>query len=127
MPSINPNEPYPHHVSLLFPPPMSLLAARPQRKTVPLPGQQAESQPVRAGEDDFICTFCEIELFFGTETMRRRAIRRIKVEMKRKDRVRSKAKGVADGTSRLKNVEDEEEYDDEKEDGCAGDAAGRCT
>lgn len=122
---IDPYEPYPHHESLLFPPPMRLLAAVPQRKTAPLPGTISETRPVRPAEDDFICCFCEIDLFYSSEKVRKRAIRRLKEERRRKEHIRSKAKDVAEGKGTLK---DEESDYDEDEEWCGDeDGHSRCT
>ena len=120
----DPYEPWPHHEFLLFPPPMRMLATRPQRKTAPLPGAAPGPQPTRAAEDDFICTFCEIDLFFSTEKARKRAIRRLKAERKRKENIRNKAKDVADGKGTLKD--DESDFDDDYSCG-DDDGTGRCT
>jgi hypothetical protein len=119
------SEPYPHHASLLFPPPMRLLAARPQRKIAPMSGSTTQSQPVRASEEDYVCCFCEMDLFYGTETARRRAIRRLKAEQKRKEQIKIKAKNVAEGKGTLKDEEDD--YEDDEEWCGEGDAQGRCT
>lgn len=120
----DPYEPWPHHEFLLFPPPMRMLATRPQRKTAPMPGAAPGPQPIRAAEDDFICTFCELDLFFGTEKARKRAIRRLKAERKRKENIRNKAKDVADGKGTLKD--DESDFDDDYSCG-EDDGTGRCT
>ena len=120
----DPYEPYPHHASLLFPPPMRLLATGPQRKTAPLPGSAPTSRPSRAAEDDFVCCFCEIDLFFGSENARKRAIRRMKAERRRKDNIRNKAKDVAEGKGTLKD--DETDFEDDYSCG-DDDGTGRCT
>ena len=99
---------------------MRLLSASPARST----RAYREAEPVRPGEDDFICSFCEIELFFSSETARKRAIRRLKAERKRKETIKAKAKNVAEGKGKLK--EEEEEYDDEEEI-CEDDEYGHCT
>jgi hypothetical protein len=97
---------------------MHLLAARPQNNTAtPLS---------RPAEDEYVCCFCEYDLYYGTERQRRKAIRARRDEMKRKENIKVKAKNVAEGKGKLKeDEEDEEEYDDEEE--CVDDGYGRCS
>ena len=83
---------------------MSFLSARPG------------GQRVRASEEDYICSFCEYDLFYGTERQRKAAIRRRRQELKRKENIKNKAKHVADGKT---TKEDESEYDDD-DDGVFG-------
>ncbi len=104
---------------------MRLLSARPQRKTAPLPGIPTTTQPVRPAEDDFICCFCEMALFFGTEKARKRAIRSMRAEIKRKETIKTKAKNVAEGKGTFRD-DDDDDYDDY--DDCGDDDGhGRCT
>lgn len=114
-PTGDPNEPYPHHASLLFPPSMAFLSARP-----------GGAQRVRASEEDFICAFCEYDLFYGTERQRRAAIRSRKQELRRKAIIKNKAKSVADGRGGK-----EEEYDDDDGDEggeeCEDQGYGKCS
>ncbi|KAK4684406.1 hypothetical protein P7C73_g5770, partial [Tremellales sp. Uapishka_1] len=118
-PHADPFEPWSHHNSLLFPPPMRFLSARPQRKTAPLPGQASAPTTVRPAEDDYICCFCEFALFFGSEASRKKAIRARRQKLKRKDSIKAKAKGVTEGRNKLD--------EDEEEDGCDEDGYGKCT
>lgn len=96
---------------------MRLLSARPQ--------SNASTPLSRPGEDEFICCFCEYDLFYGTERQRRRAIRKRREEMKRKESIKVKAKNVADGKGKLNDEEDDDDYDDEEE--CVDDGYGRCS
>ncbi|ORY35486.1 hypothetical protein BCR39DRAFT_591955 [Naematelia encephala] len=124
-PQGDPFEPYPHHESLAFPPPMRLLAVRPPSKATSVSGQPNPVRLVRPSEDDFICWFCEYELFFGSENARRRAVRRLRAEVRRKESIKAKAKNVAEGRGNLR--EDEESFD-EDDDECGDDHShGRCS
>lgn len=104
---------------------MRLLSARPQRKTAPLPGVTSSTQPIRPAEDDYVCCFCEMALFFGTEKARKRAIRSIRAELRRKEVIKKKAKNVAEGKGSFRDDDDDDddEYDDCGED----DGYGRCS
>ena len=99
---------------MLFPPPMKFLAARPQRKTAPLPGQPAPV-PIRPSEDEFTCCFCYYALYFGSEKLRKWAIRERRREIKRKDAIKQKAKNVAEGKG-MNDDEEEDDYDDDEDD-----------
>jgi hypothetical protein len=126
-PHDDPYEPYPLQSSLLLPPPMRLLSARPQRKTAPLPGAAPVAQQVRPAEDDYICCFCEMALFFGSEKLRKRAIRSRRAELKRKEAIKTKAKNVAKGKGMFRDDDDDDDYDDDYEDDCQdGAGCGRC-
>lgn len=107
---------------------MRVLSYVPRRKTAPLPGQPAPPPFVRPPEDAFICTFCETALFFSTDKSRKRAVRMLKAEAKRKERLKEKAKSVAEGKGGLKAFDSE--YDDDDEDDECGDDDGcglRCS
>ncbi|KAL7422421.1 hypothetical protein Q5752_003069 [Cryptotrichosporon argae] len=126
----DPFEPWPHHANLLFPPSMRLLSARPQRKKAPLPGAAKPSPPApeRPAEDDFLCCFCEVALYYSTEQSRRRAIRARRKELQRREALRTKARNVAEGRSRLhshSDDEDESDFDGYEDEEC--DDHGRCT
>ncbi|WVO14365.1 hypothetical protein L204_101998 [Cryptococcus depauperatus] len=123
-PQGNPYEPWPHHYDLISPPSMPLLAARPQRITAPLPGVPQRRTLVRPSEDDYICSFCEYDLYYGSERARRQAVRRRRSELKRKEAIKAKAKNVAEGRGVIKDETDEDE-DEEGE--CDDDGHGQCT
>ncbi|WWC93507.1 hypothetical protein V866_000342 [Kwoniella sp. B9012] len=149
----DPYEPYSSHLSLFNPPPMVFLATRTRHKPK---AQQASNEltvnndinvdynpDIRPNEDDFICCFCEYDLYYSTEPMRKKAIRRRKKEIKRKEMIKNKAKNVAEGKkgslrneSDYDSQEEDEEEDEEDEDGfaedsdednCHDDGHGRCT
>ncbi|WWD19125.1 hypothetical protein CI109_103583 [Kwoniella shandongensis] len=107
----DPYEPYPHHLDLVAPPSMHFLAAQPIRKTAPIPGTHAPPTAVRPAEDDYICCFCEFDLYYGSEKARKRAVRQRRRELKRKEAIKMKAKNVAEGRGTLKEESDEEEDD----------------
>ncbi|WWC71501.1 uncharacterized protein I206_105459 [Kwoniella pini CBS 10737] len=124
----DPYEPYASHMSLFNPPPIMFLATRPKRRVTNSNGEEVMmNMDIRPNEDDFICCFCEYDLYYSTEAQRKKAIRRRRKEIKRKELIKSKAKNVAEG---------EDEYDDEEDDDafagddgdCHGDDGhGRCT
>jgi len=82
---------------------MAFLAARPN-------GQQ-----VRPNEDDYICCFCEYDLFYGSEARRKAAIRKRRQELKRKENIKNKAKNVAEGKGKNNEESEYEDGDDEGE------------
>ena len=82
-----------------------------------------QSQPVAITEDDYICCFCEMQLFYGSESTRRQAIRRLKKEQKRREIILTKAKSVAEG----KGSHEEDLTDHEDGDSCGEEGYGRCT
>lgn len=74
-----------------------------------------------------MCCFCEMSLFFGTEASRRRAIRRLKAEQRRKIALAVKAKNVAEGRPSHDDDDEESEYEDD-DDMCHEDGdQGRCS
>ncbi|KAL0247126.1 hypothetical protein I308_104161 [Cryptococcus tetragattii IND107] len=117
-----PYEPWPNHFDLISPPSMRFLATRPQRATVPLPGAPQRRVTVRPSEEDYICCFCEYDLYYGSEKARKRAIRRRRRELKRKEAIKAKAKNVAEGKGVLKDDSEEDDDDDE----CDDDGHGQC-
>lgn len=116
----DPFEPYPWHGSLLFPPPMKFLAARP--KSWFAAGQAPIARPA---EDDYLCCLCEYELFFGSEQARRRAIRRRREELRKKNDIKARAKNVTEGKGKLGREDEEEDdgYDDDEDGGDEADVA----
>ncbi|KLT44608.1 hypothetical protein CC85DRAFT_283543 [Cutaneotrichosporon oleaginosum] len=120
IPTTDPYEPWPGHSSLLFPPPMRVLAARPGGKDQ------------RPGEDEYICWSCQYALFYGSEALRKHAIRQRRAEIKRREKLKARAREVATGTRpyRPGGDDDDEDYDDEEdeEDDDDDDACeGRCS
>ena len=127
----DPLEPYPWHDNLLFPPSMAFLSARPASRTrsddVQVDAAGVAPMTVRPAEDDYLCTFCEYALYYGTEAERKRAIRMRRRELKRKQTIKNRARNVAEGKGKGnlgREEEDEEEWDEEDEcedgDGCTG-------
>nr|XP_018261562.1 uncharacterized protein I303_06000 [Kwoniella dejecticola CBS 10117]OBR83720.1 hypothetical protein I303_06000 [Kwoniella dejecticola CBS 10117] len=140
----DPYEPYSSHLSLFNPPSMMFLATRPKRRVTNSNGEEVfMNMDIRPNEDDFICCFCEYDLYYSTEASRRKAIRRRRKEIKRKELIKSKAKNVAEGKKGSLRHDSESEYDsqgdeyedDEDDDAFAGDDGdchgddghGRCT
>lgn len=115
IPTSNPYEPWPGHAALLFPPPMRVLAARPGAKDT------------RPGEDDYICWSCQYALFYGSEALRKQAVRQRRAEIKRREKLKARAREVAMGTRPYRpggddddDYDDEEEEEDDDEDECEG-------
>jgi hypothetical protein len=80
--------------------------------------------PVRPSEDDYICCFCEYDLFYGSERRRKAAIRKRRQELKRKENIKNKAKNVAEGKGKI----NESEYEDGDDDGeCEDQGYGKCS
>lgn len=66
-------------------------------------------------------------LFFGSEKLRKRAIRSRRAELKRKEAIKTKAKNVAKGKGMFRDDDDDDDYDDDYEDDCQdGAGCGRC-
>lgn len=65
--------------------------------------------------DEWICAFCEYDLFYGDEALYRRGIKNRKKILKRRKRARERAAKAASGNSILKppQAKTEERYDDE--------------
>ncbi|RXK35069.1 hypothetical protein M231_07689 [Tremella mesenterica] len=114
-PQNEPFESYASHANMLFPPPMRFLSARPRRKTAPLPGAPP-IVPIRPAEDEYTCCFCDYALFFGSEKLRKWAIRERRREIKKKDVIKQKAKNVAEGKPMNDGQEDDYDDDDDCED-----------
>ncbi|KAH8832854.1 hypothetical protein DL96DRAFT_686541 [Flagelloscypha sp. PMI_526] len=118
--------------NLLSPLPIAFLTAEipPRRKTkknaggkksyknAGTPGVSALNNPM----DEWICAYCEYELFYGDDADYRRAIRNRKKILRRRRRARERASAAASGNSapykaNKENLDDDELYDDDEEDG----------
>ncbi|BEI83333.1 hypothetical protein CcaverHIS002_0312010 [Cutaneotrichosporon cavernicola] len=119
IPTTNPYEPWPGHASLLFPPSMRVLAARPGGKDQ------------RPGEDEYICWSCQYSLFYGPEALRKQAVRQRRAELKRREKLKARAREVATGTRpyRPGGDDDDDDYDDEEDEEDDDDdvCEGRCS
>lgn len=94
---------------LFFPPPTRFLAARPPKKRAeaeadggaPPPANVNESEaaplPVDPADEEYVCCFCEYDLFFGSNASMEKGIRRRKKLLERKAKASEKAKGVLEG------------------------------
>ncbi|KAJ3888196.1 hypothetical protein GG344DRAFT_54174 [Lentinula edodes] len=91
--------------------------------------QQQLSTSLTNPADEWLCVFCEYELFFGDEGEYRKALRRRKTVLKRRRRARERAAAAASGQSKLSTAkksqqpapvaathDSEEEEDDEDND-----------
>ncbi|KAJ3875277.1 hypothetical protein F5051DRAFT_334142 [Lentinula edodes] len=63
--------------------------------------QQQLSTSLTNPADEWLCVFCEYELFFGDEGEYRKALRRRKTVLKRRRRARERAAAAASGQSKL--------------------------
>jgi hypothetical protein len=85
--------------NLVSPPPVRFLAAeiapRRRKKTVPAPAPSMA--PLNQPEDEWICAFCEYNLFYGEEPAFRRAVRSRKKILGRRRRARERAAAAASG------------------------------
>jgi hypothetical protein len=102
---------------------MRFLSTRPHTRT---PGPTGQLPPSRPSEEDYICTFCEYTLFYGSEEARKRAIRFRRRELRRKQTIKTRAKNVADGKGKGNLGREEDEWDEDEEDGGEG-CHGRCS
>jgi hypothetical protein len=86
----------------LGPPPLRFLSAeippRRRNKAQPLP-------QITNPADEWICPFCEYDLFFGDEQKYRRAVRLRKKVLRRRRRARERAAAAASGSSAAKPSE----------------------
>lgn len=85
---------------LFFPPPTRFLNAKPGRKDVGAEGRRRETA-ARPGADptdeEYVCCFCEYDLFFGSDQAMDKAVRRRKKVLERRQKAQEKAKGVMAG------------------------------
>ncbi|KAJ9107668.1 hypothetical protein QFC21_001128 [Naganishia friedmannii] len=115
--------------TLFFPPPTRFLNSRPRKPDST--GQQsganqqkpAPSRPITDPTDEeYVCSLCEYDLFFGSEQAMFKAIDRRKKVLERRQKAQEKAKGVMAGkglrTRNKKSGGDGDETEDD--DRCAG-------
>lgn len=106
---------------------MRILAARPG------------GRDIRPGDHEYICVSCQYALFYGSERLRKEAIKQRKAELARREKLRARVLEAGQGnrsrrhssdTNDKDDEEDEEDYEDGDEDAegdeCHG-AHGRCT
>ncbi|KAJ7147623.1 hypothetical protein C8R43DRAFT_1010167 [Mycena crocata] len=84
-------------------------------------GARGKKAPAPAGEqptltnpaDEWICAFCEYQLFYGDDAQHRRAVRSRKKILRRRRRARERAAAAASGTSTAKAPPEkaQEDYD----------------
>ncbi|TFK39495.1 hypothetical protein BDQ12DRAFT_681886 [Crucibulum laeve] len=97
----------------LWPLPLRFLSAEiPPRRRKKSQAAQPTSQLTNPSEE-WICAFCEYDLFYGDEQEYRRAVRNRKKILRRRRRARERAAAAASGSSKLKVPEKtvNEEYD----------------
>ncbi|GHJ90235.1 hypothetical protein NliqN6_6637 [Naganishia liquefaciens] len=116
---------------LFFPPPTRFLNANTGTKdTTHADGRRRETARPAAEttEEEYVCCFCEYDLFFGSEQAMFKAVRRRKKVLERRQKAQEKAKGVMAGKglrTKSKSTGDDggESEDDER---CAGGEKCRC-
>ncbi|KAJ7066809.1 hypothetical protein B0H15DRAFT_925981 [Mycena belliarum] len=105
----------------LGPPPLRFLSADIPPKRQRGRGRNGKKAPAPAGEgpvltnpaEEWICAFCEYNLFYGDDGQHRRAVRSRKKILRRRRRARERAAAAASGTSTAKVPPERapEEYD----------------
>ncbi|KAJ9108560.1 hypothetical protein QFC19_002276 [Naganishia cerealis] len=118
---------------LFFPPPTRFLNSKPQRSdskqsVQTLQQKSGQNRPASdPADEEYVCSLCEYDLFFGSEQAMFRAIDRRKKVLERRQKAQEKAKGVMAGKGlrpkSKKGDDDDETEDDER---CAGGEQCRC-
>lgn len=116
---------------LFFPPPTRFLNARSGHKeTSDAAGRRRETPRPAADptDEEYVCCFCEYDLFFGSDQAMDKAVRRRKKVLERRQKAQEKAKGVMAGKglrgkSKSTGGDGGESDDDER---CAGGEKCRC-
>ncbi|EPQ56662.1 hypothetical protein GLOTRDRAFT_138329 [Gloeophyllum trabeum ATCC 11539] len=104
--------------SFVSPPPLRFLAAEipPRRR------KKSEVTPAALPTnpaDEWICPFCEYDLFYGDEARFRRAVRNRKTILKRRRRARERAAAAASGKGSARAPEKKDAVDDDVNPGFA--------
>lgn len=101
----------------LSPLPLRFLSAEiPARRRKRSQGTQPTAQIANPSEE-WICAFCEYELFYGDEQDYRRAVRHRKKILRRRRRAQERAAAAASGNSTLKKGGSREEEEEEEDPG----------
>jgi len=89
-----------HQQNLISPLALRFLSAQlPPKRRGPAPaGNAAATSQLTTPGDEWICAFCEYDLFYGDEARFHRAVRNRKKILKRRRRAREKAAATASGT-----------------------------
>lgn len=92
--------------SLISPHPVQFLAAEPKRRSKKSNKEKAKptvtsSLPPVQPADEWICGFCEFNLFYGDDSALRRAVRARKSLLTRRRRARERAAAAASGQGKL--------------------------
>ncbi|KAJ9115922.1 hypothetical protein QFC22_005065 [Naganishia vaughanmartiniae] len=122
--------------TLFFPPPTRFLNSRPRKPDStgqPSQSNQQKSAPSRPladpADDEYVCSLCEYDLFFGTEQAMFKAIDRRKKVIERRQKAQEKAKGVMAGKGlrpKSKKGGGGDGGDTEDDERCAGGEQCRC-
>jgi hypothetical protein len=118
---------------LFFPPPTRFLNARPgkpgsanvgtdQLGSSASDAPEGTTQPTDVANDEYICCFCEYDLFFGSAASLDKGIRRRKKLLERREKVHEKAKGVVDGKGLGQGTKKQQKVESD----CEGGDACRC-
>lgn len=116
---------------LFFPPPTRFLNAKPGRKESSGANGRRRETPRPAADptdEEYVCCFCEYDLFFGSDQAMDKAVRRRKKVLERRQKAQEKAKGVMAGKGlrgkgKSTGGDGGESEDDER---CAGGEKCRC-
>lgn len=108
--------------NLLSPIPIAFLSAEIPPRTRKQKKAQRSNPGVQLTNpaDEWICPYCEYELYYGDESDYRRAIRNRKKILRRRRRARERASAAASGNGAAlhkKDKENDDEYDDDEEEG----------
>ncbi|KAF7317663.1 hypothetical protein MKEN_00853900 [Mycena kentingensis (nom. inval.)] len=104
----------------LWPLPLRFLSAelpagkgRGKNANAPPPAAPAAGESLTNPGDEWICAFCEYQLFYGDDQAFRHAVKNRKKILRRRKRARDRAAAAASGTSTAKGAPEkvEEEYD----------------
>jgi hypothetical protein len=115
---------------LFFPPPTRFLNSKPRRSEDETQGKPARRrEPARpsaeATDEEYVCCFCEYDLFFGSEQAMDKAVRRRKKVLERRQKAQEKAAGLIAGRGlRSKPARGDGDPDDDER--CAGGEQCRC-
>ncbi|KZT25135.1 hypothetical protein NEOLEDRAFT_1178561 [Neolentinus lepideus HHB14362 ss-1] len=114
----NPTQASVNAQNFLSPPPLRFLSAevppRRRKKSEVTPAAQATN-----AADEWICPFCEYDLFYGDEQRFRRAVRSRKTILKRRRRARERAAAAASGKGSARAPEKKDAVDDDVHPGFA--------
>lgn len=87
--------------NLLFPPPIRFLSAQPARYRSSNATPPGPDDPT---SEDYVCCFCDYELFYGSSAQSKKAVEKRKKMLARRRRAKERASGVANGSKKATNT-----------------------